>query len=255
MSQTAYTAAAYAPRAQDYVSSAVHSAGADLDQMADLLRAWRPARVLDLGCGGGHVSYRAAAWAGSVTAVDPTEAMLDAVRQTAAERGLANVETRQAAAEALPFPAGQFDAVLCRYTAHHWPDVPAGLREARRVLGPGGRGVFIDSVAPADRVLDTHLQAVELLRDPSHVRNYALDEWTAMLGAAGFAVENVTVRKVRMDFPAWTARTRTPAALAAAIRVLQDGAPLSVRSHFAIGPDGGFDLDVATLVVGAPVAA
>ena len=249
MSQTAYTAEAYAPRARDYVSSAVHSAGADLDQVEEFLRAWRPARALDLGSGGGHVSYRAAPWAGTVTAVDPTASMLDAVRQTAAERSIGNITVQQAAAEALPFPDGLFDAVLCRYTAHHWPDVPAGLREAHRVLGANGRGVFIDSVAPPDRVLDTHLQAVELLRDPSHVRNYALEEWTSMLGAAGFAIDGVTLRKVRMDFPVWTARTRTPPAMAAAIRALQDGAPPAVRSHFAVGPDGSFDLDVATIVV------
>ena len=251
MSQTAFTAEAYAPRAADYVTSTVHSAGADLDQMEELLRGWRPARVLDLGCGGGHVSYRAAPWSGSVMAVDPTGAMLDAVRQTAAERGFPNIEVQQAAAEALPFAAGSFDAVLCRYSAHHWPDVPAGLREARRVLRPGGRGVFIDSVAAPDRVLDTHLQAVELLRDPSHVRNYALDEWRAMLEAAGFAVDSAAVRTVRMEFPAWTARTRTPPVMTAAIRALQDGAPASVRSHFAVGPDGSWDLEVATVVARA----
>ena len=249
MSQTAYTVEAYAPRARDYVTSAVHGAGADLEQIDGLLRAWRPARVLDLGCGGGHVSYRAAPWSGTVTAVDPTAAMLDAVRAMAAERGLSNIAVQQAAAEDLPVPPESFDAVLCRYTAHHWPNVPAGLREARRVLRNGGRGVFIDPVASPDRVLDTHLQAVELLRDPSHVRNYALAEWSEMLEAAGFAVENATLRSVRMEFPAWTARTRTPPATAAAIRTLQDGAPPAVRAHFAVGPDGSFDLQVATVVV------
>ncbi len=251
MSQTAYTAEVYTPRAQDYVTSTVHSAGADLDQMEALLHGRGTARVLDLGCGGGHVSYRAAPHVRSVTAVDPTAAMLEAVRRTAAERGLGNVAVRQAAAEALPFAADSFDIVLCRYTAHHWPDVPGGLMEARRVLEADGAGVFIDSVAPAEPALDSHLQTVELLRDASHGRNYKVADWTAMLDAAGFAVESVTVRKVRMEFPVWTARTRTPPVMQAAIRALQDGAPPAVRSHFAIGADGSFDLDVATIVVRA----
>ena len=249
LSQTAFTAEAYTPRAQDYVASAVHGAGADLDQIGAFLQGRATARVLDLGCGGGHVSYRAAPHVASVTAVDPAAAMLDAVRRTAAERGLANIRVQQAAAEALPFGPGSFDVVLCRYTAHHWPDVPAGLGEARRVLTPEGRGVLVDSVAPEDRVLDTHLQAVELLRDPSHVRNYSVAEWTDMLAKAGFTVDDVIVRRVRMDFPAWTARTRTPAGHMAAIRSLQDGAPPAVRAHLAIGPDGSFDLDVATMVL------
>lgn len=251
--QNTFTAGHYAPRAQAYVDSRDHSHGADLDEMEAVLRdagagAWR---VLDLGCGGGHVSYRAAALAAQVVACDVTPAMLDAVARTAAARGLANIETRQAAAERLPFGDASFDAVLCRFTAHHWADVEAGLRDARRVLKPGGLAVFMDAVAPPDRAADTHLQAVELLRDASHVRDYAVAEWLAMLSRAGFAVERVTRRKLRMEFPTWIARTGVPPETAAAIRTLQDGASASVRRHFGIGPDGSFDLDTATLVTRA----
>ncbi len=251
--QNSFTADHYAPRAQAYVDSRDHSQGADLDEMEAVLRdagagAWR---VLDLGCGGGHVSYRASAHAAQVVACDVTPAMLEAVARTAAARGLANIETRQAAAERLPFADASFDAVLCRFTAHHWADVEAGLREARRVLRSGGLAVFMDAVAAPDRAADTHLQAVELLRDASHVRDYAVAEWLAMLSRAGFAVERATRRKLRMVFPTWIARTGVPPETAAAIRTLQDGASASVRRHFAIGPDGSFDLDTATLVMRA----
>ena len=250
-SQHNFAAEQYAPRAQDYVASAVHSAGADLDQMEAELRGWGVARVLDLGCGGGHVSYRAAPHVAQVIACDVTASMLDAVAAEAARRGLSNITTQQAAAESLPFPDASFDAVLCRFTAHHWQDVEAGLREARRVLKPSGRAVFIDSVAPANRALDTHLQAIELLRDASHVRNYTVAEWVCSLSRAGFAVQGVTLRALRMDFSAWTARTRTPAAYAETIRALQAGAPEIVRRHFAVGGDGSFDLDVATMLTRA----
>jgi SAM-dependent methyltransferase len=177
--------------------------------------------------------------------------MLDAVAATAAARGFANITVQQAAAEALPFADASFDIVLCRFTAHHWQNLEAGLRQARRVLKPGGRAVFIDSIAPADRALDTHLQAVEVLRDASHVRNYSTADWIAALSRSGFAVAGITIRTLRMDFPVWTARTRTSSAHAATIRSLQDTAPAIVRRHFAITADGSFDLEAATIVLRA----
>ncbi len=251
MSQHQFVATQYAPRAEDYVTSLNHSTGADLDQMELELQGCQAARVLDLGCGGGHVSYRAAPHVAEVTAVDLTPSMLEVVARTAAERGLSNITVQQAAAEALPFADASFDIVLCRFTTHHWHDMEAGLREARRVVKPAGKGVFVDSVAPSDRLLDTHLQAVELLRDASHVRNYSTGEWAAALERARFALTSVTARKLRMDFPVWIARTRTPAHHAAAIRSLQVDAPAAVKTYFAIGEDGGFDLDVITFVLGA----
>jgi len=249
--QHEFAAGQYAPRAADYVTSAVHATGEDLDQIEAELRGQTAARVLDLGCGGGHVSYRAAPHVAEVVACDVTAAMLEAVAATAAGRGLANIAVRQAAAESLPFPDASFDIVLCRYTAHHWQNLEAGLRQARRVGKPGGRAIFIDSVAPADAVLDTHLQAIELLRDASHVRNYSLAEWVAALARSGFAVDGITPRKLRLQFASWTARTRTPAGHAEAIRALQAGAPAIVAEHFNVGADGSFDLDTATLVVRA----
>jgi SAM-dependent methyltransferase len=249
--QQDFAAAQYGARAQDYVTSAVHSSGADLDQIEAALRGRNEARVLDLGCGGGHVSYRAAPHVAAVVACDVTESMLKAVAATAAERGLGNISVRQAAAEKLPFSDAEFDVVLCRFTTHHWQNMEAGLRQARRVLKPGAPAIFIDVVAPADPVLDTHLQVVELLRDASHVRNYSMAEWVAALSRSGFVVEGVTQRALRMEFPVWTARTRTSPQRAAAIRDVQAEAPDVVKTHFAIGADGSFDLETATFVVRA----
>jgi SAM-dependent methyltransferase len=250
MSQQEYAAAQYAPRAADYVTSAVHASGPDLLQIAALLDGKIDAVALDLGCGGGHVSFTAAPHVARVVAVDVTAEMLAQVAEQAAARGLQNIETRQAAAEELPFADASFDVVLCRFTAHHWHNLEAGLREARRVLKPGGLAVFIDTVAPAGRVLDTHLQAMELLRDTSHVRNYSVAEWVAALAQAGFSLRDFTLRTLRMEFAVWVARTKTPPAMQAAIRHLQLGAPEGVKTHFAIGEDGSFDIGSAAFVLG-----
>ncbi len=239
----------FGPVAAAYVTSAVHSQGADLARIADLLRehAGRhgPATVLDVGCGGGHLSFAMAPHAVSVTACDLSPEMLAAVAGEAERRGLRNLRTQQGAAEALPFADASFDWVCTRFSAHHWADLPAGLREMRRVLKPGGRVIVIDVVAPDSALLDTHLQAVELLRDPSHVRDHSLAEWAAQLARVGLAVDAQDTWPLRMVFDTWVARMQTPADRVAVLRSLLQSAPREVREYFNVTSDSSFDIDVA----------
>ena len=167
-SHDAVTHAQFGPRAADYVQSAVHASGADLDMLEAAARSSGAQHALDLGCGGGHAAYRMAAHIGQVTACDLSPEMLAAVAEAARERGIGNIATEQAAAEALPFADGAFDFLACRYSAHHWRDLDAGLRQARRVLRPNAAAVFIDAVSPGAPLLDTHLQAVASEEVRSH---------------------------------------------------------------------------------------
>jgi ubiquinone/menaquinone biosynthesis C-methylase UbiE len=233
----------FGPQAAAYVHSAVHAGGEDLDALAVLAARIAPVHALDLGTGGGHVAYRMAPHAGSVTACDLSAEMTAAVATTARERQLGNITTCTAPAESLPFQDAAFDFLACRFSAHHWQAFEAGLREARRVLKSGTTAVFIDVVSPGPAALDTHLQAVELLRDPSHVRDYTAEEWAAALVRAGFRPRAMQLRRLRMDFPSWVERMRTPASHRAAIRALQQQASRDTARYFAIEPDGSFTLD------------
>lgn len=227
-----------------YVESPVHSGGDDLKQIAGIAgRLPKTARVIDLGCGGGHVSYAVAPHVGSVVAYDLSAEMVAAVAAEAERRGLANVETARGPAEAVPFPDASFDAVFCRYTAHHWPDVRKGLREARRVLKPGGLAIFEDIVAPEAPVLDTFLQSFELLRDPSHVRDYSVSEWAEIFTQAGFVMTGLTRRRLPLDFSAWVMRQRTPEVQVAAIRALFEVISEDVRAYFEIRENDDFTID------------
>lgn len=242
----------YDSRAHAYLASAVHAAGADLDRMATLIGSRPDAVALDMGCGGGHVAFRMAGLVKKVVAYDLSAAMLETVAAEAQKRGLDNLVTKQGAAEALPCPDASFDVVASRYSAHHWGAFRDGLAQMRRVLKQDGLALFMDVVSPGVPLLDTWLQALELLRDPSHVRNASLDEWRAALASVGFAVEDVATYKLRLQFGPWIERMRTPDVHVAAIRSLQRRAAAEVGAYFAVEDDGSFTVDTM-LVAARPV--
>ncbi|CAG2155462.1 putative methyltransferase YcgJ [Cupriavidus campinensis] len=254
MQQQELVAAQFGATAQAYLTSAVHAQGADLDQLKAALAHLKPvghSRVLDLGCGAGHASFAAATQANTVVAYDLSQSMLDVVAGAARERGLTNITTQQGAAETLPFADASFCAVVSRMSAHHWRDVPAALREIRRVVKPQGKLVMIDIAGADDPLCDTWLQSVELLRDPSHIRDFSPTQWAALCEAAGFDVTVSPVWRIELDFDTWVARMRTPEVAVAAIRHLWQQAPAEVRERYRVQPDGGFSLE-AVMVTATP---
>jgi len=249
--QSRLAAEQFGRTASAYLSSAVHAQGADLERLAALAQALNKPGVkqtcaLDLGCGAGHVAFALSRGGAAVTAYDLSKEMLEVVAAEAARRGHAQLRTVQGPAERLPFADAEFDLVATRFSAHHWSNVPAALAEARRVLKPGGTLAVIDGISPEAPLLDTVLQTVEILRDASHVRDYRVSEWRAMVSAAGFAPPTDThTWKLRMDFDSWVARMRTPEVRVQAIRDVLAKAPEEAKRHFSIATDGCFDLDVA----------
>jgi ubiquinone/menaquinone biosynthesis C-methylase UbiE len=244
MKQQAVVARQFGNTASAYLTSSVHAQGADLGALRDIAAAMpRAPIVLDLGCGAGHAGFAVAPVAASVTAFDLSTQMLEVVAGAARERGLDNITTRQGDVSRLPFDDASFCMVVTRFSAHHWLDVPAALREVKRVLKPRGLFVVIDITAPEMPLHDTTLQAVELLRDRSHVRDYRPSEWSAMLQEAGFRCERAGDWKLKMQFDEWTARMRTPAERVTAIRSLLAGAPEETRRYFSVQADASFTID------------
>jgi hypothetical protein len=110
----------------------------------------------------------------------------------------------------------------------------------RRVLQPGGYLLVIDVLGHDDPLVDTHLQSMELLRDPSHVRNRSAREWRSLLETAGFADVQHAHWPLRLAFAPWVERMRTPAGRISTIRGLQNEAPREVHEALAFEPDGSF---------------
>jgi ubiquinone/menaquinone biosynthesis C-methylase UbiE len=234
---------AFGSTAAAYLTSHVHATGKDLQTLAAEVATTPGAKVLDMGCGAGHASFAVAPQAGAVVAYDLAPQMLATVAAAAVERGFANIATQHGAAESLPFDAASFDWVISRLSAHHWHDVPRALTEVRRVLKPGGRVIFIDIAGSDHPLLDTHLQAVEVLRDGSHIRDYRADEWIGFFEQAGFSAKVRERWRMPLEFEAWVTRMRTPAPRVVAIRSIWDHAPDEVKQYFAVQADGSFELD------------
>ena len=101
-------------------------------------------RLIDVGCGMGDMAVAYAASGAAVTAVDFSEAMLDAARARAAIDEV-SVEFRVGDATALDFADDSFDACRSERVLQWLPDVAVGLAEIRRVVRPGGRVCLVDS--------------------------------------------------------------------------------------------------------------
>lgn len=223
--------------AANYRTSKVHALGSDLDLMVKSASLAPSTVVLDAGCGAGHAALAFAPHVGLVIASDFTPAMLEQVKVLTQERGVSNVKTQLADVDNLPFSADAFDLIVTRYSAHHWLRPERALAEFQRLLKPSGSLLISDIMAAENYAQDTFLQTIELLRDPSHVRDYRLSEWRFMLAGAGFESEVLQTFDLTLRFNTWTERMATPAQNSQMIRSLFDGAPADIRRGFALpGP-------------------
>jgi ubiquinone/menaquinone biosynthesis C-methylase UbiE len=159
--------------------------------------------VLDVACGPGILSAAIAKSAREVVAFDLTPEMLKKAAQRCTEAGLTNVTFREGNATGLPFADAAFDAAVTRLSVHHFDRPDRVMSEIFRVLRPGGSFVIADVIS-SEISAEAELQnAIEILRDPSHVRMLPGSELTALVTEAGFAVESLTRWDKPREFEEW----------------------------------------------------
>lgn len=240
------------PVAANYRTSAVHAGGEDLRLMVEHAPTTRDALVLDAGCGAGHTGMAFAPHVKQVIAYDFTASMLEQVQQLAQERHITNVMTQEGDVEQLPFDDDMFDIVATRYSAHHWLHPEQALKEFKRVLKSGGMFIISDIMAREDYAQDTFLQTLELLRDPSHVRDYRISEWQRMMLDAGFSSEVVYTHNLNLHFEKWTTRIATPTQNKEMLKTLFAGTSNDIKQAFAL-PDSIVDDDFTFVIPGAVI--
>jgi SAM-dependent methyltransferase len=149
--------------------------------------------VLDLGCGGGvdcFLAAQAVGESGQVIGVDMTPEMVRRARMNARQGAYDNVAFRLGEIEHLPVADASVDVIISNCVINLSPDKPQVLREAYRVLRPGGRLAFSDIVATAEMP-----QAIK-----EDVASYtgcvagaaSLAEWETILADSGFTGVEIT---------------------------------------------------------------
>jgi SAM-dependent methyltransferase len=123
--------------------------GSFADRIAANVAAVAPAgaRVLEVGCGPGHLSIRLADHGFEVTGLDLDPAMIARAQANADRPGNADQRRPSFVAgdvAALAFPDESCDLVVSTLSMHHWADPTAGLAEIGRVLRPGARALVWD---------------------------------------------------------------------------------------------------------------
>jgi ubiquinone/menaquinone biosynthesis C-methylase UbiE len=210
------------------------------DQLVDLAAVRSGERVLDVACGTGIVARHAVdrvGAGGSVVGVDVNDTMLAAA---AAVTSL--VEWRPADAAALPFPDATFDLVCCQQGLQFFSDPLLALREAHRVLVPGGR-IALAVWRPIEHhpvftvlvdALEQHVgaEAAAMMRSPfagpdSHALRRLLEE-------AGFRAPVIRIGVIAVRFPSPQEFLRQEAVsspLAGPVGALDDGRRDALIGH------------------------
>lgn len=166
--------------------------------------------ILDVACGPGIVTAALAAQARDVVAFDLTPEMLSQARQRCAKAGLQNVTFKEGSATDLPFAESSFDAVVTRLAVHHFQESRRVFDEMFRVLRGDGTLVVADVVSSENTDESALQNAIEILRDPSHVRMLPPSELLSQVEAAGFRIETQTTWDKPRELDEWMGIINAP---------------------------------------------
>lgn len=168
-------------------------------------------RLIDVACGPGVVTAALAPHAAAVVAFDATEQMLAQAKERCAKAGVRNVEFKSGDAEHLPFADAQFDGAVTRAALHHFADPQRAISEMFRVLRPGGVAVFADVISSENADESRLHNAIERLRDPSHVRMLPASELDSYARQAGFRDLEAATWDIDRELEEWFSIVSDPA--------------------------------------------
>jgi len=181
-----------------------------LEQIHAAIKPTTKMNLLDLGCGPGIVTAAMAPDVREVVAYDLTPEMLNQAMKRCREAGLKNVRFELGSAEHLPFEEGTFDCVVTRLTIHHFLDPRRVMEEAVRVTRQGGEVVVADMVSSENDEEATLHNALETLRDPTHLRMLSPTDMLGLIKTAGLRITSSSTWEIRREYDEWIRITNAP---------------------------------------------
>lgn len=181
-----------------------------LEQIRIAVKPTKAMKVLDLGCGPGIVTAALAPDVKEIVAYDLTPEMIEKARKKCNESGLKNVRFELGSAEQLPFEEESFDCVVARLTIHHFLDPHRVMKEVVRVTRRGGKVVVADVVSSENEEEATLHNALEMLRDPTHLRMFPQSEMLELFQSNGLRITFTATWEMQRDYEEWIRITNAP---------------------------------------------
>jgi ubiquinone/menaquinone biosynthesis C-methylase UbiE len=231
----------FTQQAAGFSASAATTDQTQVARLVDALGDAAGGRVLDVACGPGIVTSQLAAVAREVVAFDLTPEMLERAKERCASAGRSNVLFKGGTATDLPFANDTFDAVVTRLSFHHFLDPRKALMEMLRVLKVAGTVVVADVVSTEDPARAALQNAIETLRDPSHVRMMPASELIALMARPDVSIESQDTWDQVRGFEEWVGIVANPERIAPLRTV--------VRALAEAGQDAGMGLSMSDGVV------
>jgi 2-polyprenyl-3-methyl-5-hydroxy-6-metoxy-1,4-benzoquinol methylase len=156
-------------------------------------------RIVDLGCGNGRLARRLATAGNAVTGVDSSEEQIRLARSETAEAssgpspGGAAVEYRLSPMENTGLPGASFDLAVISQALHHTAEPAEAVREAHRLLVPGGRVLILDLLAHEEDWMRSKFGDFWL--------GFAEADLRSWVGSAGFRILNFEITPPSPEYP------------------------------------------------------
>ena len=195
--------------------------------------------ALDVACGPEIVAVELAAVAREVVAFDLTPEMLVKARERCDKAGRRNVVFKEGFATHLPFSDDTFDVVVTRLSIHHFQDPRKVLGEMKRVTKNDGILVVADIVSSEIGEKSELQNALEVLRDPSHVCMYPVSALASLIAGAGLKIEKQDTWDQPREFEEWARIVENPERIGPLRTIVQALARAGEDAGMGLSATGG----------------
>lgn len=225
-----------------YAVSRIHLEGATRLTLIEHMEPVTDETMLDVGTGPGPLAIAFAPYVERVVGFDLSTPMLEAARLAARRQETQNVDLVAGDVHRLPFRDGSFALVTSRACPHHFSDIGLAVREMARVLRRGGRFGISDGTVPEDDELDRFINDLDVLHDPTTVRNYRPSEWRRLVEGAGLRLDWMDEEAYEMaeghSLATWMGRSGASSAVLEEARRRLHDAPERIRQYLRVKEDG-----------------